>query len=363
MNLINWLPDFGHRPLLAAGPCSAESFQQLMETALQLKSMQVPVMRAGVWKPRTRPGTFEGRGDEALTWLKEIKQATGLHIATEVASPQHVEKACSAGIDILWIGARTSVNPFAVQEIAEALKGADKIVWVKNPLNPDLSLWLGALERVHHAGIGKLAAVHRGFSSFRHSRYRNVPLWQIPLELKSAHPQLPLIADPSHIAGERELVFEVTQRALDLGYEGLMIEAHPDPHKALSDARQQITFEALQQLISHLRVAAPHSENTLFLSQLEKLREQIDHIDRELIETLASRMRLAEKIGEYKKDNNVTVFQAARWKQIMETRPEWGQQVSLSADFIRELYRIIHDESIRIQTHIFNQSEFRHDAS
>lgn len=363
MNVRNWLAEYGPRPLLIAGPCSAESPEQVLQTALRLKTMNISVMRAGVWKPRTRPGSFEGRGDEALTWLAEIKKTTGLTIATEVASPQHVEKACAAGIDILWIGARTTVNPFAVQEIAEALKGTDKIVWVKNPINPDMALWMGAIERIYRSGISKLAAIHRGFSAFRPSRFRNVPMWQIPLELKSLHPHLPLIADPSHIAGERELVFEVSQRALDLGYDGLMIEAHPRPDQALSDARQQLTLEALEQLIALLRIAQTTSGNALFLSQLEKLREQIDHIDRELIETLASRMRLAEKIGEYKKENNVTVFQAARWKEIMETRPEWGQQSSLSADFIRELYRIIHDESIRIQTRIFNHTETRHDAS
>jgi chorismate mutase len=363
MNLTSWLADYGSGPLVIAGPCSAEDAGQLLQIALRLKAMNISVMRAGVWKPRTRPGTFEGKGDEALAWLSEVKQATGLAIATEVASPLHVEKACAAGIDILWVGARTTVNPFAVQEIAEALKGTDKIIWVKNPLNPDPALWLGAIERIHRSGINKLAAIHRGFSSFRPSRFRNVPMWQIPLEIKSLHPQLPLIADPSHIAGERHLVFEVAQRALDLGYDGLMIEVHPHPDQALSDARQQIELDTLEQFIRQLRVTRTSSGNALFLSQLEKLREQIDHIDRELIETLASRMRLAEKIGEYKKENNVTVFQASRWKEIMETRPDWGAQASLSADFIRDLYRIIHDESIRIQTRIFNQSETRHDAS
>lgn len=363
MNLTNWLTHFGPGPLLVAGPCSAEDAGQLLQTALQLKAMNISVMRAGVWKPRTRPGNFEGKGEVALGWLREIKQSTGLAMATEVASPQHVEQACAADIDILWIGARTTVNPFAVQEIAEALKGTDKIIWIKNPLNPDPALWLGAIERVHRSGINKLAAIHRGFSAFRPSRFRNVPMWQIPLELKSLHPQLPLIADPSHIAGDRQLVFEVAQRALDLGYDGLMIEVHPNPDQALSDAHQQIALDTLEQFISRLRVTQSSSANALFLSKLEKLREQIDHIDRELIETLASRMRLAERIGEYKKENNVTVFQAARWKEIMETRPDWGEQASLSADFIRDLYRIIHDESIRIQTRIFNQSATRHDAS
>ena len=356
MNLTEWINPF-KRPLIISGPCSAESPEQLLNVAGKLKKLGIPIMRAGVWKPRTRPGTFEGRGYEALQWLAQVKQQTGMMIATEVATAQHVEKACQAGVDILWIGARTTVNPFMVQEIADALKGTDKIVWVKNPLNPELALWLGALERINQSGISRLAAIHRGFTPFRQSRYRNLPLWQLPLELKSTCPQLPLIADPSHIAGSRDLIFEVTQRALDLGYDGLMIETHPDPDRALSDSQQQITPEALEQIIAQLHTYAPSSENTVFLNKLEKLREQIDHIDRELIDTLAARMRLAEQIGEYKKENNVAVFQAERWREIMESRPLWGGQANLSAEFVRELYRIIHDESIRLQTKIFNRSE------
>jgi chorismate mutase len=356
MNLINWITPHAS-PLLVAGPCSAESLEQLMEVAEQLKAMGISIMRAGVWKPRTRPGSFEGHGHHALHWLTQVKQHTGLAIATEVATPHHAEQACKAGIDYLWIGARTTVNPFMVEEIAQALKGTDKTVWVKNPLNPDLALWAGALERLHRYGICRMAAIHRGFTPFRQSRYRNLPLWQLPLELKSTYPQLPLIADPSHIAGTRELVAEVAQRALDLGYDGLMIEVHPHPEAALSDAGQQVTPRMLQQIIARLRTYTRTSENAVFLSRLEKLREQIDHIDRELIDTLAARMRLAEQIGEYKKENNVTVFQAERWKEIMESRPAWGEQVSLSAEFIRELYRIIHDESIRLQTGIFNRTE------
>ncbi len=356
MNLTEWINPF-KRPLIISGPCSAESPEQLLNVAGKLKKLGIPIMRAGVWKPRTRPGTFEGRGYEALQWLAQVKQQTGMMIATEVATAQHVEKACQAGVDILWIGARTTVNPFMVQEIADALKGTDKIVWVKNPLNPELALWLGALERINQSGISRLAAIHRGFTPFRQSRYRNLPLWQLPLELKSTCPQLPLIADPSHIAGSRDLIFEVTQRALDLGYDGLMIETHPDPDRALSDSQQQITPEALEQIIAQLHTYAPSSENTVFLNKLEKLREQIDHIDRELIDTLAARMRLAEQIGEYKKENNVAVFQAERWREIMESRPLWGGQANLSAEFVRELYRIIHDESIRLQTQIFNRSE------
>ncbi|GIV37186.1 MAG: cytochrome c4 [Cyclobacteriaceae bacterium] len=360
MNLTEWINPL-KRPLIISGPCSAESPEQLLIIAGRLKKLGIPIMRAGVWKPRTRPGTFEGRGNEALQWLAQVKQQTGIMIATEVATAQHVEKACQAGVDILWIGARTTVNPFMVQEIADALKGTDKIVWVKNPLNPELALWLGALERINQSGISRLAGIHRGFTPFRQSRYRNLPLWQLPLELKSSCPQLPLIADPSHIAGSRNLIFEVAQRALDLGYDGLMIETHPDPDKALSDSQQQITPETLEQILAQLHTYTPSSDNTVFLNKLEKLREQIDHIDRELIDTLAARMRLAEQIGEYKKENNVAVFQAERWKEIMESRPLWGEQVNLSAEFMRELYRIIHDESIRVQTQIFNRSE--HDAA
>lgn len=368
MNTVNWIDTFfnNHKPLIVAGPCSVESPEQVRHAAIQLRQLGVPILRAGIWKPRTRPGFFEGKGDEALTWLQDVKKETGMWLATEVANPHHVEKACQAGIDIVWLGARTTVNPFVVQEIAAALRGTQRMVWVKNPISPDLSLWIGALERIYQAGIQHLGAIHRGFSSLRPSRFRNVPAWQIALELKSNYPHLPLIADPSHIAGNREGIFEVSQRALDLGYEGLMIEVHPDPDRALSDARQQITPAALGTLIGRLRVSQTSSRNVRFLSQLEKLREQIDHIDQELIETLASRMRIAEQIGWYKKENNVTVFQPERWKEIMQSRPEWGRQAQLATEFIRELYRLIHDESIRLQTRILNQKEaheIRHPSS
>jgi chorismate mutase len=361
----NWISAFttGNQPLVIAGPCSAESSEQLLLVARAIKQQGIRLMRAGVWKPRTRPDNFEGKGLEAFSWINEVKKQTGLAFAIEVANPKHVQLAVEAGVEVLWLGARTTVNPFMVQELADALKGVDKIVLIKNPINPDLSLWIGALERLHRAGIKKLGAIHRGFSSIQNSRFRNQPLWQLPLELKITNPELPLIADPSHIAGNREMIFEVSQKAMDLGYDGLMIETHPDPDKALSDAQQQITPLALKEGLAALRVAGRSSDNAIFLNQLEHLRERIDQMDQELINTLAARMKLVEKIGDYKKENNVTVFQLERWNEIMKTRPEWGQHAHLAADFIKELYRVIHDESIRIQTEILNQSESRHDAS
>jgi chorismate mutase len=365
MNTAPWISLMAapHQPLLIAGPCSAESPEQLMTVGRALKGMGIGVMRAGVWKPRTRPNQFEGKGAEALNWLREVKKETGLRIAIEVATPAHVEQACQADIDVLWLGARTTVNPFTVQEIADSLRGLDKIVLVKNPINPDLALWIGALERVNNAGIKQIGAIHRGFSSFQKSRFRNQPLWQIPLELKSRFPELPLIGDPSHIAGNRTLIAEVSQKALDLGYDGLMIETHPDPDHAWSDAAQQVTPARLAEILGQLRIAERSSSNAIFLNHLEALREKIDQIDQELLENLSTRMKLIEKIGEYKKDNNVTVFQLERWNEIMQTRPEWGAQAQLAADFIRELYRVIHDESIRIQTDIMNkESESKNHA-
>ena len=357
MKLNHWTSFYtkSGAPLIIAGPCSAESPEQLLTVAKAVKGLGINIMRAGLWKPRTRPNQFEGKGVEALRWIQEVKKEVDIHFAVEVASPHHVEQACAADIDILWLGARTTVNPFTVQEIADSIKGIDKIVLVKNPINPDLALWIGGIERLAHAGIQKLGAIHRGFSSFQKSQYRNQPLWQIPLELKSRLPELPLIGDPSHIAGNREMIFEVSQKALDLGYDGLMIETHPDPDRALSDAAQQITPHRLEEILEQLRISKKSSSNALFLNQLEDLREKIDHIDQEMIETLATRMRLIERIGEYKKDNNVTAFQLERWNEIMKTRPDWGNQANLAREFVKELYRVIHDESIRIQTEIMNK--------
>jgi chorismate mutase len=365
MEFNNWLPPYvkPEQPLVIAGPCSAESPEQLLSVARAVKALGISIMRAGVWKPRTRPNHFEGKGLEALQWISEVKKDTGIKFAIEVASPLHVEQACEAGIDVLWLGARTTVNPFVVQEIANAMKGIDKIVLLKNPINPDLALWIGAIERVYHAGIKKLGAIHRGFSSFQKSKFRNQPLWQIPLELKASYPTLPLICDPSHITGDRNMIFEISQKALDLGYDGLMIETHPKPDQALSDSKQQITPVRLSEILDQLRVSKKSSSNAFFLNQLESLREKIDHLDQEIIDTLATRSKLIEKIGEYKKENNVTVFQLERWNEIMKTRPEWGEQANLAKEFIQELYKVIHDESIRVQTEMMNKDESKNNAS
>jgi chorismate mutase len=357
MKTLPWIAQFKQdNPLFViAGPCSAESPEQLLTVAGALKKMNIHLMRAGIWKPRTRPNSFEGKGAEALPWVQAVKKETGMVFATEVATAAHVELALEAGIDVLWIGARTTVNPFAVQEIADAVSGSDKIVLVKNPINPDLSLWIGALERLSRAGITQLGAIHRGFSSFQKSRFRNQPLWQIALELKVHYPELPLIADPSHITGKREMIFEISQKALDLDYDGLMIETHPDPDHALSDAQQQVTPNVLAEILSELRISDRTSSNALFLNKLVSLREKIDHLDQEIIENLSTRMKLTEQIGDYKKENQVTVFQLERWNDIMNTRPEWARLAHLNPEFIYELYKIIHDESIRIQTEIMNK--------
>lgn len=366
MQIQPWISEFQKpgKPFVIAGPCSAETPEQLHTIARSVAGLGIPVMRAGVWKPRTRPNHFEGNGEKALEWMREIRKEFNLKFAIEVASPTHVELAHKADIDILWLGARTTVNPFTVQEIADALKGSDKIVLVKNPINPDLALWIGAIERVNQSGIAKLGAIHRGFSSFQKSRYRNQPLWQIALELKTRYPQLPIIGDPSHIAGDREMIFEVSQKIMDLGYDGLMIETHPDPVNAWSDAQQQVTPEKLAEILATLRISEKSSTNVMFLNKLEALREKIDHIDQEIVEVLANRIKLVEQIGEYKKENNVTIFQLERWNEIMKTRPDWGKHLNLTPEFVNAIYTLIHDESIRIQTEILNkESETNKNAS
>lgn len=341
--------------LLMAGPCSAESPEQLIAVALQLNDLGISIMRAGVWKPRTRPNSFEGKGLEALKWLQSVKQQVPIKVATEVATPQHVEAALKYGIDVLWLGARTTVNPFLVQEIANALRGVDLPILVKNPINPELALWQGAIERIYNSGNKKVAAIHRGFSTYQKSKFRNTPSWQIPIELKTNFPSLPLLCDPSHISGNRNMIYEISQKALDLGYDGLMIETHPTPETALSDADQQVNFKELKEIINRLRFTKKHSNDALFISQLEELREKIDQVDQELVEILSLRKQLIEKIGDYKKDNNVTVFQLERWNEILSSRTEWGNRKNLSGEFIQEIYRTIHDESIRIQTEIMRK--------
>jgi len=339
------------RPFIIAGPCSAESYEQLQVAARAVSDAGASILRAGSWKPRSRPGTFEGAGIKAIQWLSEIRKEIPIKVCTEVANPNHVEEALKKNIDILWVGARTTVNPFMVQEISEALQGVNIPVLVKNPINPDLPLWLGAIERLENASLD-VAAVHRGFSSFQPSRFRNIPLWQIPLELRRIRPDIPLLCDPSHIAGKREMVFEIAQKSMDLNYDGLMVEVHPDPGKALSDRDQQISTQDFPGFISSLKIKSESFSDPVFLDLLAELREKINHADRDLLEALATRMKIVDQIGEYKKDNNVTVFQLERWKEIMTTRPEWARALGLDSKFIEELYKVIHDESIRLQTAI-----------
>lgn len=339
-----------------AGPCSAESEAQLRAVTAALKDLNVDTIRAGVWKPRTRPNNFEGKGTEALQWISDIRKEYDVRFAIEVASPYHVEKALEYGIDVLWLGTRTTVNPFLVQEIADAMKGAEVAAMVKNPINPDLELWIGAIERIYNAGITQIAAVHRGFSFFQKSKFRNIPIWQIPLALKSRIPEVTLFCDPSHIAGKRDLVMEVSQQALDLNYDGLMIEVHPDPENALSDPEQQLHPKTMGDMLNHLESRKPTSQDAFFINKLEELREKIDNIDRELLETLATRMKVVEQIGDYKKENNVAIFQLERWNEILESRPEWGKFLEMNPEFIVELYKLVHDESLKIQTDILKKS-------
>ena len=345
----------GH-PMLIAGPCSAETEEQVLTTARGLQQLgTIDLFRAGIWKPRTRPGSFEGMGAAALEWLQTVKQETGLPTAVEVATPRHVEEALRHGIDVLWIGARTTVNPFTVQELADALVGTGVPVMVKNPVNPDVALWAGALERLERAGITDLAAIHRGFSTFAPSRYRNAPTWIIPIELKTRFPHIPLICDPSHIGGRRELLLPIAQKALDLDYDGLMIETHPNPDHALSDAEQQVTPARLGEILAELKYRYRSSENVDYLNKAEELRGKMDVADREIIEALARRMALVEELAEYKKVNHVKILQLDRWKEIFKTRPEWAAKLRVSDHFVAELYKLIHIESIRKQTEIMNQ--------
>lgn len=356
MEIKQWYQ--GERPWVIAGPCSAETEEQMMETVEGLVAQGITTIRAGVWKPRTRPNSFEGVGEKAFPWIKKARETFNVQFAIEVASAQHVEMALENDIDILWVGARTTVNPFNVQEIADALKGTtDKTVFVKNPVNPDLNLWIGALERFHQAGIKKLGAIHRGFSTYQESIYRNIPLWQIPIDLKSRYPELLLICDPSHIAGKRDLLFEIAQKAMNLRYDGLIIESHHKPNEAWSDAAQQLTPANLNILLSKLQVRNLTFPSEKFQSELDHFRDEIDETDKELLEVLARRLELVRKVGNYKKKKNVAIFQLERWNTILQNRPEWGEKLNLNADFIKALYQTVHDESIRIQTDIYHEGE------
>lgn len=351
----NWLPQT-ERPLIVSGPCSAESEKQMLTTAKKLaKTNTVDIFRAGIWKPRTRPNCFEGIGTQGLEWLQKVKQEYGFLTAVEVANKHHVKDCLEWGVDILWIGARTAANPFSVQEIADTVKGRDIAVFVKNPINPDLQLWIGALERINQAGITKMAAIHRGFSSHEHTSYRNIPKWEIPIELMRLYPDLPLICDPSHIAGNRQLLAHLSQKAMDLNMYGLMIESHYNPDIALSDKNQQIVPKRLKEIVDNLVIRKVSTNNPDFADQLLKLRKTIDEIDDEIIMKLVKRMELAEKIGTYKKENNVTILQVERWQEIISKRIELGNSMGLSEPFIKKLLEVIHKESIKKQTEIMNE--------
>jgi chorismate mutase len=353
--LKKWLEDFNlSHPLVIAGPCSAETEEQVLAIAHQLKNSDVSIFRAGIWKPRTRPGGFEGVGAIGLKWLQKAKAETGLLMGVEVATSAHVKLALEHDIDVLWIGARTTVNPFAVQEIADALQNTDKIVLVKNPVNPDLALWLGGVERLYNAGIKKLGVIHRGFSTYEKTKYRNIPEWQIPIELQSRFPDLPLICDPSHITGKRTMIQEIAQQALDLNYDGLMIETHNDPDNAWSDAAQQVTPERLKQILEDLRIRQLTTEADSFNTEMIKLRASIDIDDSKLLETLGHRMKIAEQIGALKKANNVAVLQNKRWNEVLEKMILEGSQKGLTEDFILRIFKAIHEESISHQVKIIN---------
>jgi chorismate mutase len=350
-----WLDDFNLKhPLVIAGPCSAETEDQVLKIAHDLKDTDVSVYRAGIWKPRTRPGMFEGVGAIGLKWLYKVKKETGLLTATEVANASHVKLALEYDIDVLWIGARSTVSPFIVQEIADALDGTDKIVLVKNPVNPDLALWLGGIERLYSANIKKLGVIHRGFSTYEKSKYRNNPEWQLPIELQNKFPDLPLICDPSHIAGRRDILQDISQTALDLNFDGLMIETHIDPDNAWSDAAQQITPSVLVKMMEDLKIRTLTSEEADYKNQLNTLRTQIDVIDHGLLETLGKRMKVAVSIGELKKKKNVAVLQTKRWNEILGNMILEGEKKGLSEEFVLRMFKAIHQESINNQEKVIN---------
>ena len=333
------------RPLVIAGPCSAETEEQVIATAKQLASNGVKVFRAGIWKPRTKPGGFEGNGIKALPWMQTVKKETGMLTATEVATAKHVEEALKYGIDLLWIGARTTADPFAVQEIADTLQGTDVPVLIKNPVNPDLELWIGALQRLNNAGIRRLGAIHRGFSTYDKKLYRNLPQWHIPIELRRRIPELPIICDPSHISGRRDLIAPLCQQSMDLQFDGLIIESHIDPDNAWSDASQQVTPEVLNIILNNLVIR----ETNQTTENLTELRKQIDEIDINLIETLAKRMRISREIGTYKKEHEMPILQTTRYDEIINKRAQQGIELSMDGEFMKIVFEAIHSESVRQQ--------------
>ena len=340
------------RPMIIAGPCSAETREQVMETAKGLRALGINVFRAGIWKPRTHPGCFEGVGTEGLRWLQEVKRETGMKVCTEVAGERHVFECLKYGVDMVWIGARTTANPFLVQEIANAVKDTEIPVLVKNPVNPDLDLWIGALERFNQAGIRKLGVTHRGFSSFQKIQYRNDPLWRIAIELRTRYPDLPFFADPSHMGGDRKYLLELSQRALDLGLDGLMIESHCNPSCALSDASQQVTPEAMHEFLGKIVVRDNEVEDREFNENLSQLRTRIDVIDDEILSMLASRMEVSRRIGEYKRAHNVAILQTGRWDSVLQEMIEEGKKKGLSPEFISSVYNAIHEASVQVQNEV-----------
>ncbi len=345
------LPCDNQRPFVIAGPCSAETEEQVMTTAKQLASKGCHMFRAGIWKPRTKPGGFEGNGEKALPWMQRVKEETGMLITTEVATPEHVELCLKYGLDVLWVGARTSANPFAMQALADSLKGVDIPVFVKNPVNPDLELWIGALERINQAGVKRLAAIHRGFSSYDKKIYRNSPMWQIPIELRRRIPNLPIICDPSHIGGRRELIAPLCQQAMDLGFDGLIVESHCNPDEAWSDAKQQVTPDVLDYILDLLVIR----DETVTTEGITQLRHQIDDLDNQLMDLLSKRMRVCREIGQYKKEHNMTVLQPTRYGEILDKRGAQGALCGMGNDFVRTVFEAVHEESVRQQMEIINQ--------
>ncbi|MFI5192712.1 MAG: chorismate mutase [Chitinophagales bacterium] len=343
------------RPLIISGPCSAETEEQVMETAVQLqRTGKVDIMRAGIWKPRTRPGSFEGIGTKGLPWLQNARKVTGIPVAVEVATAKQVEDALHFEVDVLWLGARTTVNPFSVQDVADALKGADVPVLIKNPINPDLELWIGAVERVAKAGIKQIGLIHRGFSSYGNSEYRNAPMWHLAIEMKRRFPDMLFINDPSHICGRRDILLDVAQTAIDLDFDGLIIESHVDPDKAWSDAKQQVTPGRLAEMLDSIRWRKEDVASEEYHTALEKLRQQINHLDDELMQIIGERMKISEKIGLYKKENNITILQTNRWNSILERAFKKGDKLGLSKEFITRYFDAVHMESINHQNKVMN---------
>jgi len=343
------------RPLIISGPCSAETEDQVLQTAIRLaKTGKVDMLRAGIWKPRTRPGSFEGIGTKGLPWLQQAKKATGLPVAVEVATGKQVEDALHFGVDVLWIGARTTVNPFSVQDVADALRGVDIPVLIKNPINPDLELWIGAVERVAKAGINRIGLIHRGFSSYGNTEYRNAPMWHLAIEMKRRNPGMMIINDPSHICGRRDILLDVAQKAIDLDFDGLMIESHIDPDNAWSDAKQQVTPERLAEMLDEIVWRKEDINSEDFHAALEKLRQQINHLDDELLQLLGQRMKIADKIGEFKKNNDITILQTSRWNEILERAFQKGDNLGLTREFITKYFDAVHMESINHQNRVMN---------